>query len=189
MLSSCCRQIRPHLAVREEYHGFSRVVAGTSGFRLSCDQDLGNLSCWHSGVRPPFELQGVPRDSSLVEGNRASSRIEEGNSVFLSCWHRDLRIPIKFQQGSQDSSHAKAWNFAFLSSCKRGVRPPLELRQETWAFSTGATWESDFPYCYEEKLGVPFKSLLGNQDLCRVEGILRVLSTCDINHGVPLQLQ
>ena len=40
LLSSCCRQIGPHLASREESHGFSRVVAGTSGFRLSYDQDL-----------------------------------------------------------------------------------------------------------------------------------------------------
>ena len=143
MLSSCCRQIRPHLAFREESHGFSRVVAGTSGFRLSCDQDLGNLSCWHSGVRPPFELQGVPRDSSLVEGNRASSRVEAENSGLLSSCDRDLVDPIEFRQGSRASSPDEAWNSAFLSSCKRGVRPPVELRGGTWAFSRGATGKSD----------------------------------------------
>ena len=187
MLSRCYRRIGAHLTLRGQSLRFSQVVTGSMEFLFSVTGTSGNLLCCHSGGRPPSELQWVPQDSYQVAARE--SQVVAGNSGLLSSCDRDLGIPIKFQQGSQDSSHAKAWNFAFLSSCKRGVRPPLELRQETWAFSTGATWESDFPYCYEEKLGVPFKSLLGNQDLCRVEGILRVLSTCDINHGVPLQLQ
>ena len=39
------------------------------------------------------------------------------------------------------------------------------------------------------KLGVPFESLQGNQALSRVERVFGVLSTCDINLGVPLELQ
>jgi len=39
-----------------------------------------------------------------------------------------------------------------------------------WAFSRGATGKSDLPSCCEGIFGVPFKSVHGNQSLCRVEG-------------------
>ena len=57
------------------------------------------------------------------------SRVQLGNSVFLSSGDRDLGLPIKVQQESQASSGVEAWNSAFLSSCQRGVRPPVEFRQ------------------------------------------------------------
>ena len=46
-------------------------------------------------------------------------------------------------------SHFEIWNSAFLSSLKRGVRSPVELRQGTWAFSRGATGESNLRSCCE----------------------------------------
>ena len=92
-----------------------------------------------------FQLRGyhgIPLES--LQGNRASSQVETGNSGYLSSCDRDLRVPIEFQQKSQASSCLEAWNSAFLSSCKRGIRPPVKLKQGTLAFSRGATGESDF---------------------------------------------
>ena len=80
---------------------------------------------------------GIPL--TLLQGNRTSSRVEVGNSVFLSICNRDLGVPVKFQHGSHALSRIEAWNSAFLSIYKRGVRPPVELRRGTPAFSRGAT--------------------------------------------------
>ena len=67
--------------------------------------------------------------------NRAVSRVQLGNSVFLSSSDRDLGLFIKVQRGRQALSGVEAWNSAFLSSCPRGVRAPVEFRQGIWAFS------------------------------------------------------
>ena len=40
--------------------------------------------------------------------NRAVSRVQSGNSVFLSSGDRDLGLPIKVQLGSQASSGVEA---------------------------------------------------------------------------------
>ena len=58
--------------------------------------------------------------------HRAVSRVQLGNSVFLSSGDRDLGLPIKVQQESQASSGVEAWNSAFLSSCTT-IRVPEEL--------------------------------------------------------------
>ena len=83
--------------------------------------------------------------------------------MFLSSCYRDLRVPTEFQQGNEASSRLKAWNSAFLSSYKRDVRPPVESRQRNWAFPRGVTRESDLPSFCEGTLGVPCKSVKGNQ--------------------------
>ena len=70
---------------------------------------------------------GIPLES--LPTNRAMSRIQLGNSMFLSRGIRDLGLPIKVQLGSQDSSGIEAWNSAFLLSCQRGVRPLVEFRR------------------------------------------------------------
>ena len=80
-------------------------------------------------------LVGIPLESLPV--NRAVSRVQSGNSVFLSGGVRDLRLPIKVQQGNQASPGVEAWNSAFLSSCQRGVRPPVEFRRGLGDFSRG----------------------------------------------------
>ena len=76
---------------------------------------------------------GIPLES--LPANRPVSRIQSGNSVFLSGGDRDLRLPIKVQLGSQASPGVEAWNSAFLSICQRGVRPLVEFRRGIWAFS------------------------------------------------------
>lgn len=115
----------------------SRVEAWNSAFLLSCKV----------GVSTPVEFRwgswafsrGAKIESDLssccegklgipfmpLEGNKASSQVEAGNSGFLSCCDRDLREPIEFQQGSPVSCHVEAWNSAFILSCKWGVKPPV----------------------------------------------------------------
>ena len=62
------------------------------------------------------------------------SRVQSGNSVFLSGSNRDLGLHIKVQLRSQASSGVEAWNSAFLSSFQRDVRPLVEFRWRIWAF-------------------------------------------------------
>ena len=63
-----------------------------------------------------------------MQGTRASSRVEAGNTGFLSNSDRDVWVPMDIPLGSQKSSRVEAWNSASLSRWERGVRPPVELR-------------------------------------------------------------
>ena len=112
-----------------EAWGSSRVSVGISGAGSCCLRE----------VRSLFELREACQDSSQVTAvcHRAVSRVQLGNSVFLSSGDRDLGLPIKVQQGSQASPSVEAWNSAFLSSCQRAVRPPVEFRREIGAFLRG----------------------------------------------------
>ena len=103
------------------------------------------------------------------------SRVQSGNSVFLSNGEWDLGLFIKVQLGSHASSGVKAWNSAFLSSCPRSVRALVEFRQGIWAFSRGSAGESGLPSCCEGIFSVPWEPVQGNQDLSRAEGALGVL--------------
>ena len=69
---------------------------------------------------------------------------------------------------SQTSSPFEALNSTFLSSCQRDVWPPVEMRQGTRAFPRVSTGDSDIPSYCEMKDEPEFKSVQGNQDLCRV---------------------
>ena len=127
-LSRCCSRKGPHLALRGEYPGFSRVAAGNLGFLSSSDGDLrdplvfpsksqasirvasgfsGFLSSWCRGIGPPW--------------------VEAGTSGLLSRSDMALGVPMGFQQGSQASSCVETWKSALLSRCKTGVRLPVEL--------------------------------------------------------------
>ena len=89
--------------------------------------------------------------------------------MFLSSCDKDLGVHTEFPQESQVSSRVEAWNSTFFSSCKSVVRPPVDLRGETWAFSSGATGESDLPSCCEGIPVFPF-------DWCRGINFARELS-------------
>ena len=108
--------------------GSSRVATGISGTSLCCLREVKSLLSCEGPVG--ISLESLPE-------NRAMSRVQLGNSVFLSSGDRDLGLPIKVQQGSQASPSAEAWNSAFLSSCQRAVRPPVEFRREIGAFLRG----------------------------------------------------
>ena len=114
------------LELRREASGSSRVETGPSGTALIASEKSGLFLCCEGHV-------GIPLES--LPANRAVSRIQSGNSVFLSGGDRDLRLPIKVQLGIQASPGVEAWNSAFLSICQRGVRPLVEFRRGIWAFS------------------------------------------------------
>ena len=120
MLSTHCMGIKAHLTLRCEFRGVSRHAAGSFGFLSSCDGDLRELPMLTQESQASFQVvMGQLRILlESLQGNRASSRVKAGNSVFLSTCDRDLGVPIKFQQGSQASLPIEAWNFGFLSSCK-----------------------------------------------------------------------
>ena len=96
-LSRHCNGEGPHLALRGESPGLSRVVAGNFGFLSSCDADLkptpvasgmsSLLSIWEGPL-------GIPLQS--VQGHRASSLVEFGTSVFLFSSDMDLGVPMEF---------------------------------------------------------------------------------------------
>ena len=99
------------LALRGESRVFSRVAAGAYGSSQFATGATGNLLCY-----------------LWLQDSGASSRVEAGNSGFLSGCDMDLRVPTEFQQRSQSSSRVEAWNSAFLWSCEMGVWPPVEFR-------------------------------------------------------------
>ena len=106
----------------------SRVATGISETCSGCLREVRSLFQCEGPIRIPLELLPV---------NRAMSRVQSGNSVFLSGGNRDLRLPIKVVLGSQASSGVVAWNSAFLSSCQRGVRPLVKFSWGIWALSKG----------------------------------------------------
>ena len=126
-LSRRCNRKGPHLALRGESPGVSRVAAGNLGFLSSCNGDLKHThvasgkSSLHSGCEGPL---GIPLQS--VQGLMASSQVEAGTSGFLYSSEMDLRVPMEFQQGTQASSRVETWNSAPLSMFQRGVRLPVE---------------------------------------------------------------
>ena len=114
------------LELRREASGSSRVEMGPSGTALIASEKSGLFLCCEGHVGIPLEL---------LPANRALSRVQLMDSVFLTSVNRDLGLPIKLQLASQASSGDEARNSAFLSSCQRGFRPPDEFRQEIWASS------------------------------------------------------
>ena len=56
LLSRCCRGKFPHLALRGESYGFSRVSAGSLGFLWSCNWDLMEPLVFHQGHQDSFRV-------------------------------------------------------------------------------------------------------------------------------------
>ena len=124
-----------------------------------------------------------------MQATRASSRVEAGNSRFLSSSDRDLGVPMEIPLGSQTSSRIGPWNSTFLSRWKRGVRPPVKLTSGSEAISRGTTGLSGLPSCRELILGVTFQSLQGNEALSLVVGDIGVFLNSGTTRGVPLEFQ
>ena len=77
--------------------GLSRVSTGTSG----------NLSCCLREVKS-FKFQAALHiPNNLLQGNRASTLLEVGNSWYLSSFDMDIGVPVEFHQGSQASVHVE----------------------------------------------------------------------------------
>ena len=120
---------RPHLALRGESPGFSRVTAGNMGFLSSYGwgpQGPARVALGQSSLHACYqETLGISLQS--VPDPRSSSGDEDRTSGFHSSADMDLGVPMEFQQGSQASSHMETCKSAFLSSCNSSVRLPVEL--------------------------------------------------------------
>ena len=84
MLSSHCRGIGPHLALRGESRDISRDVAGRFGCLSSCNRDVRELMLPQRSQASFQVAMGHLRiPLELLQGNRVSSQVEVGNSVPL----------------------------------------------------------------------------------------------------------
>ena len=164
-LSRRCRGKGPHLTLRGKSPGFSRLAAGNLEFLSSCDGDL----------RDPLVF---PQESQV------SIRVARGLLGFLSSQCRGIRPHLKLRPEPQVSSSVLTWLSGFLWSFNREVKPclmwthgtplPSQGVKEVSSFlSSGhrvlglflqfATGLSHLPSCFELILGVPVKSVQGNQ--------------------------
>ena len=91
-LSSQCRGIGPHHKLRQEPQCFSPVLTRILGTYGVSTGESGLLTSCVGYLR-------ISLDS--LQGNTDSSRVEVGNSGFLSSSDSDLGVPMEIQLGSQ----------------------------------------------------------------------------------------
>ena len=125
----------PHLALRREPPGFSRVAAGALDLRRGPQEP----SLVASGKASPHaSCSGDSRDSSPIDAGAK-------DLVWSRC--RNLRIPLQCLHGpwgtsgvsqvSQSSSLVDACTCNFLQSCSSSVTLPFAWIQESVAFRGG----------------------------------------------------
>ena len=97
-LSRRCSGKGPHLALRGEYPGFSRLVAAKLGSLMSYNRNLRDPLVGASGTSSLNarceEPLGIPLQS--LPGPRSSFVVEAGTSGFLSRSNVDLGDPLGF---------------------------------------------------------------------------------------------
>ena len=99
--------------------------------------DLADSKCLLREVRSPLVLRGAHRDSSRITAgmNRASCRVEEGTSGFLSISDFDSSISAELEQESQASSCVEKWKSACLSVVHGVTGHLLKCIWNLWLFS------------------------------------------------------
>ena len=108
-LSRCHIRIGPHLSLRGESPGFSRVAAANLGSLLSYDVDLRDRLMW------PQESPVSIQDASGLSGFLCSR-----------CWSRGPHLELRPEP--RVSSPVLTWISGFLWSFHRGVSPRLVWR-------------------------------------------------------------
>ena len=107
--------IRPHFTWKGESPCVSRVASWSVGtLELPRGPEgASHVVSWKSGIRSSCEGPvGIP--FKLVQWTRASSRVQVGNSGFLSSSDRYPGLLMEIPLGSQTSSCVGAWNSASL---------------------------------------------------------------------------
>ena len=110
-LSRPCSGEGPHLALRGESLGVSRVVTGNLGFLLSCDRDL-KPACVASGKSSPIQ-------------------VARGLSEFPCSQCRGTQPYLELRPEPQGSSPVLTWILRFLWSFNSVLRPRLVWRHGT----------------------------------------------------------
>ena len=179
----------PHLQMRWDTWGSSRVVAGNSAFISSCD---GNLSTPLSCLRESSFLSSFEREPGIVlevlQEKRASSRVDRGISWFVSSCGGRLGVPLHvppgaqeplvLPQGSQVSIHLLKVNARVFWSHGRGIRPQFAWKGESQGVSrvaAGSVGSLKLPQGPEGASHV-------------VSGKSGILSSCEGPLGIPLKL-
>ena len=127
-LSQHLRGKGPHLLLKGESPGFSRVVAANTA----------SLSYYNGNITDPLVgAQECP----------VSMRVARGLSGFLSSWCRDLGPHLELWPEPQCSSPVLLWILGFLWSFNRGVRPRLMWRHASPLSSRGVKGVSGFLSC------------------------------------------
>ena len=118
----------PHIGLRGEFPGVSRVSTGNLGFLSSYDGDLRDPLV---GPQEILVSMSVVRNSRIplqsLTGPRSSSGFQTRTSGFLSSAYMDLQVPLEFPQECQASSRVQTCKSAFLLSWKISVRLHVEL--------------------------------------------------------------
>ena len=121
----------PHLRMRWETRGSSRLVAGNSSFISSCDGDLelhegsqasSRVLRGNSGMLSRCCRRKGPR-LALTGASCGLSRVAVGGLGFLSRYHRELGEPLVLSQQSQVSIRVVRASAGVLWSHGRGIRP------------------------------------------------------------------
>jgi len=113
-----------HLALKEEFRGYSRVAAGNVVILSSDDGYI---------REPPGSFLGSQNAFPFARGTSGFLWCycrEEGLHLVLSPFNSEFlssseRVALKIVLGSQASSRVQTWYSTFFSSCKRSVRPQL----------------------------------------------------------------
>ena len=148
-LSRNCSGKGPHLALRGESCGFSRVAEGSLGFLSSCDGALrdpfmlpqrSQVSFRVANSMPSFLLVHCLQTGPCAEFSRwtqCSSLASQGSQDSYQAspresglvWGRGMELcfPLELSKGYQASCRVQAGNLGFLKRISMGVRPPIML--------------------------------------------------------------
>ena len=169
LLSTKCRAIGPHLAVRGNSHIFSQVAAGTWGTFKSYGGDF------HSKLESVQRLQ----DSCLLMRDTPgiSTRLVRAIRMLLEM-RQETEWPflvatvilgfLPIFKMSQASSPIDELYSACLWRCQRDVRTPLQMRWGHRAFARVSKGDSHLSSSCEMKGEPSFKPLQGNPAFFRI---------------------
>ena len=120
----------PHLQMRWDTWGSSRVVAGNSAFIYNCDGDLwAPLSCL-KGVKFLSSFEREPGIAfEVLQEKRASSCLDGGILWFASSCGWRLEIPLQVPRGPQGASRVASGKSSIHSSCEGECGSALESWQ------------------------------------------------------------
>ena len=162
LLSTKCRGIVSHLAVKVKSHDFSRIVAGTWCI----------FSNYGGGGRLKLGFVHRSQDSCLVMSDTTGSYTVLGRNIQT---HLEVsreakrpllvgRVILVFQsifKKHQASSPFEALNSAHLSMCQKNLWPSVQKKWRTMAFTIVSTRYSVIPSSCEMKDEPAFKELQG----------------------------
>ena len=184
-----CQGIGPHLVLRGNSHGFSRIAGGT--------WVIISVYCGDGPSKLVFVQQR--QDTCLVARDMSGffSRLGKSTRTPLEL-RRDTQAPfpvalailgfLSIFKGRQAWSPFEAMNSVSTSSCQRRVRPPVQMKSGSKAFPMHSIWDSDIPSSCEMKVRPAVKPLQGNTAFFRVRASFCPFHVRQHNQGLSNML-